>query len=193
MSSLVFLSKIRALMWIRAVYDELKVNEKIWWVYPIRSWSGGKKSRLRGYFWCPPCFGGVKFNVSGMESEGEVGCGGVLRNSEEVVRAVFSGPSAARESSAVEMGAVCLALEVFQEMGWMGSYSLIIEVGSSEVFCWIEDKGSRLWSLVSIFKGIEARVSSIGNVSFSKVDKQGNTMAFALVSTGLKRQTMFKA
>ncbi|KAH1131303.1 hypothetical protein J1N35_002681 [Gossypium stocksii] len=121
MSSLVFLLKIRALMWVRAVYDELKVNEKIWWVCPIRSWSGGKKSGIRGCFWCPPCFGGVKFNVYGMESEGEVGCGGVLRNSDGVVRAVFLGPSVATESSAMEVGAVCLALEVFQEMGWMGS------------------------------------------------------------------------
>ncbi|KAH1063498.1 hypothetical protein J1N35_028485 [Gossypium stocksii] len=141
MSSLVFLSKIRALMWIKPVYDELKVNEKF----------------------------------------------------EGVVRAVFSGPSAATESSATEVGAVCLALEVFQEMGWMGSCSLTIEVGSSEVFCWIENKGSRPWSLVSFFKGIESRVSSIGNVYFSKVDKQGNVMAFALAAAGIKRQSMFKA
>ncbi|TYH16982.1 hypothetical protein ES288_A05G157000v1 [Gossypium darwinii] len=141
MSNLVFLTKIQALMWIRAVYDELKVNEKIWWVCPVRSWSGGS-------FWCPPCFGGVKFNI------------------------VFFGPCAARESSAAEVGAVCLALEAFLDMRWKGSCSLTIEVGSSEE--------------------IESRVSIIGNVSFSKVDKHGNAMAFALAATSLKRQNMFK-
>ncbi|KAB2063727.1 hypothetical protein ES319_A10G237100v1 [Gossypium barbadense] len=137
MSNLVFLTKIRALMWIRAVYDELKVDEKIW----------------------------VKFNVSGVESEGDAGCGGVLRNSEGVVRAMFSGLCAARESSAAEVGVVCLALEVFLEMGWKGSCSLAIEVGSSDVFCWLENK----------------------------VDKHGNAMTFVLAAAGLKRQKMFKA
>ncbi|KAG8473851.1 hypothetical protein CXB51_036041 [Gossypium anomalum] len=140
MSNLVFLTKIRALMWIRAVYNELKVDEKIWWICPVRSWSGGKKFGSGGNFWCPPYFGGVKFNVSGVESEGVAGCGGVLRNSEGVVRAVFSGPCAARESSAAEVGTVCLALEVFLEMGWKGSCSKSIEVGSSDVFCWLEKK-----------------------------------------------------
>ncbi|KAK5831219.1 hypothetical protein PVK06_015014 [Gossypium arboreum] len=125
-------------MWIRAVYDELKVNEKIWWVCPVRSWSG------------------------------------------------------ARESSAAEVGAVCLALEAFLDMRWKGSCSLTIEVGSSEVFYWFENKGSRPWSMVSIFKEIESRVSIIGNVSFSKVDKHGNAMAFALAAASLKRQNMFK-
>ncbi|KAG8502370.1 hypothetical protein CXB51_000305 [Gossypium anomalum] len=134
-SNLVFLMKIRALMWIREVYDGLKVNEKIWWVCPVRSWSGGKKSGFGGSFWCSPCFGGVKFNVNGEESERDAGCGGVLRNSKWVVRTVFSGSCVARESSAAEVGAVCLALEVFLEMGWKGLCSLTIEVGSSEVFC----------------------------------------------------------
>ncbi|KAH1130988.1 hypothetical protein J1N35_002366 [Gossypium stocksii] len=110
-----------------------------------------------------------------------------------MVRVVFSGPWDAKESSAAEVGAICLSLKVFLEMGWMGSCSLIIEVGSSEVFHWIENKGSRPWSLVSIFKGIESRVSSIGNLSFSRVDKQGNGMAFALAAAGLKRQNMFNA
>ncbi|TYJ16272.1 hypothetical protein E1A91_A10G240700v1, partial [Gossypium mustelinum] len=145
-------------------------------VCPVRSWSGGKKFESGGSFWCPPCFGRVKFSVSGVESEGDAGCGGVLRNSEGVVRAMFSGLCAARESSAAEVGVVCLALEVFLEMGWKGSCSLAIEVGSSDVN-----------------KDIESRVSIIGNVSFSRVDKHGNAMTFVLAAAGLKRQKMFKA
>ncbi|KAG8502599.1 hypothetical protein CXB51_000014 [Gossypium anomalum] len=152
MSNLVFLTKIRALMWIRVVYDELKVDEKICWFVLL-----------------------------------EVGV--VVRNSGLVV--AFG--VLPRESSAAKVGAVCLALEVFLEMGWKGSCSLSIEVGFSDVFCWFENKGSIPWSMVYIFKDIESKVPIIGNVSFSRVDKHGNAMAFALAAAGLKRQKMFKA
>ncbi|KAG8493307.1 hypothetical protein CXB51_010707 [Gossypium anomalum] len=190
MSTLVFLSKIRALMWDRSLSDELKVDERIWWVCPIKSWSDVKKSRLSGRFWCPLCFGWVKFNMCGLEIEGEVWCGGVLRNSKGVARAVFSGPCAAKDSYAAEVGAISLALDVFLEMGWKGRCSLIIKVGSTEVFSWVVNKGSRLWSLFSFFKEVDFRLSSIGNVSFSRVDKHGNAMTFALAVAGLKRQVM---
>ncbi|KAH1073677.1 hypothetical protein J1N35_026005 [Gossypium stocksii] len=96
MSSLIFLSKIRALMWIRSVHEKLKVDERIWWVCPYRSWSDIKKSGLNGRFWCPPSLGWVKFNVCGVEIEDEVRCGEVLRDSDEVVGALFSGPFEAK-------------------------------------------------------------------------------------------------
>ncbi|KAG8480048.1 hypothetical protein CXB51_025181 [Gossypium anomalum] len=78
-------------------------------------------------------------------------------------------------------------------MDWKGSCPLIIEACSIEVFCWARDKGLRPWSLFSIFKEIDLRVSCIENVSFSKVNKHGNVMASALAVAGLKRQGMFKA
>ncbi|KAG8475106.1 hypothetical protein CXB51_032028 [Gossypium anomalum] len=144
-------------------------------------------------FWCPPCFGGVKFNVCGVESEDEVGCGGVLRNSDGVARALFSGPFAAKDSLATKVGVISIALDVFLAMGWKGKCSLIIKVGSMGVFNWVENKGLRPWLMFSLFKEVEFRLSRIGNVSFSKVDKNGNKMAFALAVAGLKRQDMFKA
>ncbi|KAH1063572.1 hypothetical protein J1N35_028559 [Gossypium stocksii] len=142
MSSLVFLSKIRALMWVRSLYDELKVDERIWWVCLVRSWSDVKKSGLSG----------------------EVGCAGVLRNSEGVARAVFSGPCAAKDSNATEVGPISLALHVFLEMGWKGRV---------------------------VPRRCLAGLSSIGNVSFSRVDKHSNARAFALAVAGLKRQVFF--
>ncbi|KAA3453163.1 TSL-kinase interacting protein 1-like [Gossypium australe] len=143
------------------VYDELKVIERIWWVCPVRSWRDVKKFGSSGRFWCPPCFfGWVKFNVSGVVIEGEVGCGGVLRNSEGVVRAVFSGPCVARDSLVAEVGAISFALE-----RW----------------------GRRVVALLLSRLGLQ-RLSSIGYVSFSRVDKQGNVMALALPVAGLKRQ-----
>ncbi|KAG8496091.1 hypothetical protein CXB51_009134 [Gossypium anomalum] len=132
-----WLISVSAACWsVRSVYDELKVNERIWWVYPVRSWIDVKKFKSSGRFWCPPCFGWIKFN---------------------------------RDSFVAEVGAISFALEVFLEMGWKGCCSLIIEVGSTDVFCWVENKGSR------------------------PVEKEGNAMALVMAVAGLKRQGMFKA
>ncbi|MBA0611851.1 hypothetical protein Godav_012504 [Gossypium davidsonii] len=65
MNSLVFHSKMWALMWVR--------------------------------------YGWVKFNVSGLANEDEVGCGGVLRDSDGVARVLFSGPVAAKDSITAEL------------------------------------------------------------------------------------------
>ncbi|KAB2015823.1 hypothetical protein ES319_D08G053300v1 [Gossypium barbadense] len=146
---------IRALMWIRSVHEELKVDEKIY-------------------------LGWVKFNVCSVEIEDEVGCGGVLRDSDGMARALSSGLFAAKDSLTVEVGAISLALDVFLAMGWKGKCSLIIEVGSIEVFNWVENK-------------VEIRLSRIGNISFLKADKHGNKMAFVLAVSSLKRPGMFKA
>ncbi|KAH1073676.1 hypothetical protein J1N35_026004 [Gossypium stocksii] len=52
-------------------------------------------------------------------------------------------------------------------MEWKGKCSLIIEIESIEE--------------------VEIRLSRIENVSFSKADKHGSKIAFALVVAGLKR------
>ncbi|MBA0619531.1 hypothetical protein Godav_028690 [Gossypium davidsonii] len=129
---------------------------------------------MGGRFWCPPRHGWVNFNVSGVANEDEVGCGRVLRDSDGVARALFSGPIAAKYSITAEVGAIIIALDVFLAMGWNGKSSLIIEIGSNEVFCWFENKGLRLWLLHPIFKEIETRMVQVGNVSFSKAEKHRN-------------------
>ncbi|KAK5786115.1 hypothetical protein PVK06_040742 [Gossypium arboreum] len=115
--------------------------------------------RVRSFlwFWCPPSVGWVKFNVCSMEIENKVGCGRVLRDSDRVARALFSRPFAVKD--------------------------LFV----AEVFSWVENKGSRPWLLYTFFKEIEIGLSRVSNVSFSKVDKHGNKMAFALAVTSLKR------
>ncbi|KAH1084276.1 hypothetical protein J1N35_024037 [Gossypium stocksii] len=191
-SSLVFHSKIRALMWIRSVHEELKVDERIWWVCPYRSRSNIKKSGLSGRFWCPLSFGWVKFNICGVEIEDEVGCGGMLRDSDGMTRELFSIPFTTKDSLTVEVGVISMALDVYLAMEWKGKSSLIIEAGSIEVFNWVENKGLRPWLLFSLFKEVEIRLSRIGNVSFSKADKHGNKITFALAVAGLKIPGMFK-
>ncbi|MBA0668982.1 hypothetical protein Goklo_001837, partial [Gossypium klotzschianum] len=85
-------------------------------------------------FWCPPRYGWVKFNVSGVANEDEVECGRVLRDLDGVARALFSGLVAAKDSITAEVGAIIIALDVYLAMGWKGKGSLIIEIGSNEVF-----------------------------------------------------------
>ncbi|MBA0669622.1 hypothetical protein Goklo_025209 [Gossypium klotzschianum] len=109
---------------------------------------------MGGRFWCPPRHGWVNFNVSGVANEDEVGCGRVLRDSDGVARALFSGPIAAKYSITAEVGAIIIALDVFLAMGWNGKSSLIIEIGSNEE--------------------IETRMVQVGNVSFSKAEKHRN-------------------
>ncbi|KAG8492339.1 hypothetical protein CXB51_009663 [Gossypium anomalum] len=154
MSSLVFHSKKWALMWVRSIQEELKVDERSWWICPFRSWSDLKKSGLSGRLWCPSNFGCVKFNVCSVANEDEVGCGGVLRDSD----------------------------------GWQGHYFRVhLQQKTPSQLSWVENKGLRRWLLHTIFKEIEIRMFRVGNVSFSKADKHGNKMAFALVVAGMKR------
>ncbi|MBA0854402.1 hypothetical protein Goshw_030035, partial [Gossypium schwendimanii] len=77
-----------------------------------------KKSGMGGKFWCLSRHGWVKFNVSGVANEEEVGCRGVLRDSDGVARALFLGPVAAKDSITAEVGVIIIALGVFLAMGW---------------------------------------------------------------------------
>ncbi|XP_017639831.2 uncharacterized protein LOC108481181 [Gossypium arboreum] len=135
----------------------------------------------------------VKFNVSGVPNEYEAGCGGVLRDVDGVARALFLGPIAAKDSIAAEVGVIIIALDVYLVMGLKGKGSLVIEIGSNEMFSWIENKRLRPFILQSIFKDIKNRMDRVGNVSFSKAEKHKNDLAFALALAGTKRPRMFKA
>ncbi|MBA0660441.1 hypothetical protein Goklo_012458 [Gossypium klotzschianum] len=128
---------------------------------------------MGGMFWCPPRYGWVNFNVSRVANEDKVGCGGVLRDSNEVARALFSGSVAAKDSITTKVRAIIIALDVYLVMGWKGKGSLIIEIGSNE--------------------DIENIMVRVGNVSFSKVEKHGNEMVYALELARIKRPGMFKA
>ncbi|KAH1045705.1 hypothetical protein J1N35_036489 [Gossypium stocksii] len=147
-----------ALMWIRSMQKELRVDER-----------------------------------SCVEFEDEVRCGGVLRDSDGVAKALFSGPFATKDSFAAKVGAIIIALDVFLAMGWKGESSLSIEVRSIEVFNWVVNKGSRPWLPHTVFEEMGSRVSRVGYVSFSKADKQGNMMAFALEVASMKKFDVFKA
>ncbi|KAK5840747.1 hypothetical protein PVK06_009650 [Gossypium arboreum] len=193
MNVLVFQSKLRALIWVKIVKDDLRGEERLWWFCPIRSWNGAIKAGLSGRLWLPPRKGWVNFNLCGIVNEDDVGFGGVLRDEDGVARAVFSGPVVANESCAAEVGAISIALDIFTAMEWMSKSSLSIELGSKEVFRWIENKGLRLWELDPSFREIDSRLSRLGNVCFVMADKNGNDLVFTLAVAGIRRLGLYNA
>ncbi|KAH1083989.1 hypothetical protein J1N35_023750 [Gossypium stocksii] len=56
-------------------------------------------------------------DVCGVANDDVVGCGGVLRDSDGVTRALFSGPVAAKDSITAEVGAIIIALDVYFSNG----------------------------------------------------------------------------
>lgn len=69
--------------------------------------------------------------------------GGVMRDEEGIVRALISGPSDACDAKSAELGAIIIALDVFIDIGWKGSGSLIVEMGTRVVYNWNLDKSRR--------------------------------------------------
>ncbi|KAG8500277.1 hypothetical protein CXB51_003723 [Gossypium anomalum] len=189
MDTLVFHAKMRALLWGRAAFEECRFHERLWWFFPYKcclsnSDSGG---------WCFPPHGWLKFNVSGIAFEGAWGGGGVLRDEDGIVRALFSGPFDVGDSESTKSGAIITALDIFIEIGWNGSVSLIIEIGSREVFSWILEKSRRHWLHQVIFADLEQRWSRVGELSFSVAEANGNEMEDSLAIAGMNRTCMFKA
>ncbi|KAG8480367.1 hypothetical protein CXB51_024570 [Gossypium anomalum] len=127
-----------------------RIQERLWWLCPYKC--GLSNSGSVG--WCFPPHGWLKFNVSGVASEGESGCGGVMRDDEGIVRALFSGLSDACDAESAELGAIITAMENFNEIGWKGSCSLIVEMGSRVVFNWILEKSSRPWLQQTVFANL---------------------------------------
>ncbi|XP_040966952.1 proton pump-interactor BIP131-like [Gossypium hirsutum] len=80
--------------------------------------------------WRYPPHGWLKFNVSGMATKEAMGCGGVLRDKEGNVRALFSGPCDAINADSTELGAIITSLYVIIEIGWRGTGLIIVEIGS---------------------------------------------------------------
>ncbi|KAG4148361.1 hypothetical protein ERO13_D05G282050v2 [Gossypium hirsutum] len=182
MDTLIFHSKMRALLWVRVAFDECMVQERLWWLSPSKCKFDSLNSKLVTLSWHYPPHGWLKFNVSGMATEEATGCGGVLRGEEGTVRALFSGPCDAIDAYSVELGAIITALDVIVEIGWRGSSLIIVEIGSQ-----------RPWSQQTTFTDMERRQACVGEVVFSKAEQHGNEMVDTLTTTSINCRVMFKA
>ncbi|KAK5844416.1 hypothetical protein PVK06_000554 [Gossypium arboreum] len=180
---------ITALLWIRAAAEKCRFQERLWWLCPYRS----ELSDSGSAGWCFPPIGCLKSNVSGVALEGESGIGGVMRDEEGTVRALFSGPSVACDAEYAELGAFIIAMDFFHDIGWKGSCSLIVEMGSMEVLNWILKKSSRPWSQHPVFAKLDRRRACARKLTFTLAEAGGNEMADALASAGMSRPCLFKA
>ncbi|KAG8483440.1 hypothetical protein CXB51_023195 [Gossypium anomalum] len=159
---------MRALLWIKSVYDDLLMQESSWWICRNRCRIDTIKFRSSLSIWCPPPQGCLKFNVCRITNEDSVCCGGVLRDMEGIARTLFLGLIAANDADSTEPGAVLLTLEVFISLECKINDSLLIEIGSKVVFNWFANKSLRPWSLQSTFANIERKIDKVGNVGDRK-------------------------
>ncbi|KAK5770228.1 hypothetical protein PVK06_046378 [Gossypium arboreum] len=111
MDTLILYSKMRALLWVKAAFNECRVQERLWWFCPYKC--SFLKSVSRG--WCYPPHEWLKFNVSGIASEGVLGGGRVMRDEEGIVKDLFSGSSDACNAETAKLGAIITTLDVFIE------------------------------------------------------------------------------
>ncbi|MBA0669505.1 hypothetical protein Goklo_000047, partial [Gossypium klotzschianum] len=160
MENLIFQSKMRALLWIRFVYDDLLMQESYWWICLNRMFK-------------VQC-------ICGIANKDSAGCGGILKDTQGVARALFSSPIVANDVDSAEVGAVLLALEVFISLEWKINDSLFLEIGSKVVFNWCVNKSMGPWLLQSTFVDIERKIEKVGSVVFSMAKKKGNEMASTL-------------
>lgn len=70
----------------------------------------------------PPPKGSLKFNVCGVKYEDAMGSGGVLKDDKGIARAVFWGPSEAKDADIAEVGAIKIALDLVSSMGGAANY-----------------------------------------------------------------------
>lgn len=108
----------------------------------------------------------MKFNVREVVFEDEARGGGVLRDEDGVARAVFSGPSLAKDTRLVELMSIGVALELYKGIGWASCCPLLIEVNSNVVFKWLSKIESRLGKLHFSIAKIERR----SYLSFEKAE-----------------------
>ncbi|KAL4302063.1 hypothetical protein GQ457_10G007730 [Hibiscus cannabinus] len=135
-------------------------------------------------------FSGAEFcGTSGLESHG---CGGVLRNCNGDVRAMFAGPVELLGAEFAELMAIRLALSIFIEANSVGKSFLIVESDSQVVINWITNRSSRSWRWWKIFKDLDSNSRIVSKVKILYVLRKHNKLADNLAKTGARRSDLFK-
>ncbi|MBA0635270.1 hypothetical protein Godav_025854, partial [Gossypium davidsonii] len=80
LDTILFHSKIRALMWVSAVHEECQFLEVDWWSWPVKCRPSSNMKNMIVSHWESPPTEWMKFNVAGVVLEEVAGCGGVLRD-----------------------------------------------------------------------------------------------------------------
>ncbi|OMO81727.1 hypothetical protein COLO4_23441 [Corchorus olitorius] len=148
------LIRIRLAWWILAKWPEQPLSFQDLFRFPMEALTSATKERLvhTSLNWNPPNVGTLKFNVDG-SSKGSIG--GVLRDHEGNILALFSMNIALTNSNEAEILAIKEAFDLFALSRWVNDYSLIIETDSRNAFGWIINHENAHWKFRNCFIKIE--------------------------------------
>ncbi|KAK8695641.1 hypothetical protein V6N13_000792 [Hibiscus sabdariffa] len=166
------------------------LDESQWWGCPLDcAFPVAERDVRRGIEWCPPMARSWKFNVDGSTRDklGPTSCGGVLRDGEGQIIAIFLGLLGVLDSNVAELRAIAFALDVLVAGCWKGVSSFIIEFDSAVAISWILHKERRPWRLGRWFRGIGGACLSLSCVCFNHVLREANAVADALAKGGVDR------
>ncbi|KAE8726444.1 hypothetical protein F3Y22_tig00006886pilonHSYRG00006 [Hibiscus syriacus] len=155
LKDVVCIVKMRALVWCKTLKEFNELDEKRWWACPGFCVDSCEEKRRQKLIWQPPGLGKMKFNVDGSANKEAAGCGGVLRNSEGHVVAMFFGPVSLVNVDFAELVAIKFTLELFCGSKWLRNVVLIIESDSAVVLNWLQSYSGRPWKWGSTFEEID--------------------------------------
>ncbi|KAK5837223.1 hypothetical protein PVK06_013033 [Gossypium arboreum] len=101
MDTLLFHSKMRSLMWVRAVHEDIQIQASTWWLCPSKCTPSRNKRNETVLHWTPTPSRWAKFNVIGAAKEDEAGT------------AITTS-----ESETSEVWAIKSALDMYIGIGW---------------------------------------------------------------------------
>ncbi|KAL4290501.1 hypothetical protein GQ457_14G019430 [Hibiscus cannabinus] len=156
MFGLVFFTKIIALFWIKATNFAGLLDESSWWDDPVSSIS---MLNLSGERLSLSPVGTITVTINGAACHDRAGCGGVLREALGNIRLLFSCPIPTHGLGYTVVMAVFFGLDLFREANWIDKIFLIVELDSSLVLSWINEKSHRPWSWWKVFYVIDRLVA----------------------------------
>ena len=149
-----------------------------------------RKASKRTIVWDCPVPDYLKFNVDGSVrgKPGPAGIGGVLRDCNASVKAIFSKHIGEVDSNMAELLAVREALRLFVTTRWAYSHKLIIESDSNNVVKWMNNPSETPWRMKRHLAHIESYKQQLLSCDIIYIPREGNEMADVLAKSGVSRQ-----
>ncbi|KAL4323498.1 hypothetical protein GQ457_11G030680 [Hibiscus cannabinus] len=141
-----------------------------------------------------PIEGVLKFNVDGA-ARGKPGlavCGGVLRNWESLILALFFGPIGVADSNEAELQAIGHALALLAEIDLQGIHLVVIESDSRVAVSWVLQRERRPWQFWHWFSIIDEVCEILPNICFHTIYREANSVAAVLAKNGIDRRSWLR-
>lgn len=182
---------IRVIHWLKtlALFAEFSVDElqrkwkEIAELVPMR--------KASNVCWIPPPHDFVKLNFDGssLGNPGPSGIGGVIRDEQGNLLAMYSGPVGVGDSLRAE---ILAALEGVQRIKDMHINKLIIEGDSEVVVNWLKKDSLRLWNYSNEKRKFKWLTKDM-EIQYKWVKRSVNSLADGLARQGVNRHSIFWA